>query len=1167
MVKTCILIFLLITFQGARANLFTVISPQDNLNPGTLRWALQQSASNGTLIADTIFFNIPSTLPAARVIQLDSELPFVTSNVVIDATTQPGAPWGGTGDAKIVITPRVFQNCKRGFVIRDATNVEIYGFLIAGFINSDPTISERFSDAIFMWNVSNVTLGKITKGNSFTGNFNSIRHEAIPERNGDPVPAGIGNNIIIRSNTIGKNQTGRPLTREGVVNGVALFQCSNVIIGGQPDEINSFMVFLNAIRIGLKTLNPNDTSIIDITGNRFDPATSVPPLPFALPILGIEVNDNDLLNPGFHLLSIKSNIIQKYTTGITIARLKHPFNIVNNTIDLDRSHSLFPASLGIGVVACDSGTIGEPNAANTVHDCKNFGLAINSSKYIKISNNSIFCTPKGISISVPGVVIPKIIELVIDPSLVATGKTCASCHVEIFNTNSCNSEIYNGENFETSVTADNQGFWVYSGPLSCNTSFTTTSLSGSTSEFYTPFQFILDTSTIVVRDASCGRNNGSITGLRILNGVTFFWEDLLGNVVGSDTNLINVGPGFYRLVGVKQNLGCVLTTRFIEIKNIQPFINLSLMQIIQPSDCGGMGSIKNITVQGGPPIIFKYRWTNAFSVTVGNALDLINVGPGAYRLTVSVISDTTCSTSAGPFILTNQPAPNIDSSSVQITGATCGLANGSIQGLQINNPTGNQLFIWKNSSGIIVGNASSLLNVRAGRYKFLYKDDAPCDTLRTGYFNIINSGRINIDESSILIHPSGCTVNNGSITNLIITGASIYNWRKLSDNSVVGNSPNLFNVGPGAYQLFASDPVNGCRDSTSIINIPNSAIQPVIIGSSIVREETCNKANGSVFLSNINPPSGYQFKWVKNSTDTFSSMLSIINLSAGDYTLIAFDTNGCSQVAFHIVLVNHPGPKLLVNNARLSNDTCTQFKGSVTNLVATGTSLPFSYSWVDRQSSLVVSQQKDLINVGAGDYSMIIQDNNGCTDSSQLFHIVNVAPILPAPLYDEAYVKRNTSANLIVKNPGKGIYHMFEDPATLLEYNQNTTGNFVTPILRSDREYYIKLQVGACSSPASHIHINVIDFSKVFAPNSFSPNNDNINDIFRINVFGKIVIDYLEIYNRWGGQVFRTKDISKGWNGKFNNLDAPTGVYVWILQGYDIDGTVINLKGSLLLIR
>jgi gliding motility-associated-like protein len=56
------------------------------------------------------------------------------------------------------------------------------------------------------------------------------------------------------------------------------------------------------------------------------------------------------------------------------------------------------------------------------------------------------------------------------------------------------------------------------------------------------------------------------------------------------------------------------------------------------------------------------------------------------------------------------------------------------------------------------------------------------------------------------------------------------------------------------------------------------------------------------------------------------------------------------------------------------------------------------------------------------------------------------------------------------------------------------------------------------------------------------------------------------IYNRWGGVVFRTKNINEGWNGNINKQPAPAGAYVYSISGTDQRKKVV-VKGTILLLR
>ena len=69
--------------------------------------------------------------------------------------------------------------------------------------------------------------------------------------------------------------------------------------------------------------------------------------------------------------------------------------------------------------------------------------------------------------------------------------------------------------------------------------------------------------------------------------------------------------------------------------------------------------------------------------------------------------------------------------------------------------------------------------------------------------------------------------------------------------------------------------------------------------------------------------------------------------------------------------------------------------------------------------------------------------------------------------------------------------------------------------------------------------VNVHSNFKLWVPNSFTPNNDGINDFFKPVVAG---VDYYEliILDRWGEVVFRTSDVNESWDG-YNGLLSPSG--------------------------
>lgn len=94
-----------------------------------------------------------------------------------------------------------------------------------------------------------------------------------------------------------------------------------------------------------------------------------------------------------------------------------------------------------------------------------------------------------------------------------------------------------------------------------------------------------------------------------------------------------------------------------------------------------------------------------------------------------------------------------------------------------------------------------------------------------------------------------------------------------------------------------------------------------------------------------------------------------------------------------------------------------------------------------------------------------------------------------------------------------------------------------------------------------------LGFPPIFSiPNAFTPNGDNLNNIFTIN--GERIASFrMEIYNRWGERIFETNSITQGWDGKINGKEAQQGTYAYrVLVRGGIGDEVIKI-GRVSLIR
>lgn len=88
---------------------------------------------------------------------------------------------------------------------------------------------------------------------------------------------------------------------------------------------------------------------------------------------------------------------------------------------------------------------------------------------------------------------------------------------------------------------------------------------------------------------------------------------------------------------------------------------------------------------------------------------------------------------------------------------------------------------------------------------------------------------------------------------------------------------------------------------------------------------------------------------------------------------------------------------------------------------------------------------------------------------------------------------------------------------------------------------------GFCKVASAPLLVSVSKTDDQF-PNAFTPNGDDLNEVFRPLFYCPVQSTLLRIYNRWGARVFETQNPQEGWDGRINGENAPSDVYVWYLE-------------------
>ncbi|MBK7763129.1 MAG: gliding motility-associated C-terminal domain-containing protein [Bacteroidetes bacterium] len=198
--------------------------------------------------------------------------------------------------------------------------------------------------------------------------------------------------------------------------------------------------------------------------------------------------------------------------------------------------------------------------------------------------------------------------------------------------------------------------------------------------------------------------------------------------------------------------------------------------------------------------------------------------------------------------------------------------------------------------------------------------------------------------------------------------------------------------------------------------------------------------------------------------------------------------------------------------------------------------------------------------LGTTTYYAILLEPHGCQDTLDV--IVSIQPPFTMNLLNnDTTIYMGESVQLMVEGNAPFLYW---SPTEYLGFTQSNDP-VATPL--EDITYTVtgvSLMHG-CPQTDS-VRITVI-MQNVFVPNAFSPNDDGLNDVFRITARKLINVQEFMILNRWGNVVFSTKDIRQGWDGKYKGIKQDAGVYYYMIRVAYPNGTSEFIKGDLTLLR
>lgn len=629
---------------------------------------------------------------------------------------------------------------------------------------------------------------------------------------------------------------------------------------------------------------------------------------------------------------------------------------------------------------------------------------------------------------------------------------------------------------------------------------------------------------------SCsGASNGTIT-VTPLSGTAPYLYSLDGGAPvagGASYTFINVAAGAHSVI-VTDALGCITNPIPVTVNAGPP-----LTTTVSTSDvlCNG-GATGVITV--AVPLIGTAPYQYSLDNITWQASNVFN-GLTAGNYTVYYRESNGCQGSQP--VTVNEPA-GMTSSAATVASVCNGQNNGTITVTVSGGITPYDYSI----NGGVSWQSSNIFTTGAGIYTITIRDANGCTKTQSATVNepaVLNASSVNSNAS--------CNGGNDGVITVNATGGNAgYTY---SIDGVTFQPSNIFNVAPGPYTVTVNDNLGCSSTFNTVVGLTNDLtftpqIDPTICESTSTQLQLLSNAN----VYSWTPSTGL-------SNTTISNPIANPTVTT-PYTVTA-TLGRCSAVDNVTVNVN-PAP---IPDAGPPGFICY---GQTYQLQGSGgvqfTWTPSTYLNSTNISNPVSAPLKTITYT----LSEVI-DAFGCKSLSTDQVTVDVTPPIKVKTFpydtigypgDQFRLNATSIAPFYTWTPTIGL----SDP------------NIANPVLTvgtigSDIIYKVTAYTVAGCRGEGFVNLKVFKGPELYIPTAFTPNGDGLNDLFYPFPVGIKSINYFKVYNRWGQLLFSSTTLFKGWNGKLQGVEQPSGVFVFMAQGVDKNGKLITRKGTVTLIR
>jgi gliding motility-associated-like protein len=564
------------------------------------------------------------------------------------------------------------------------------------------------------------------------------------------------------------------------------------------------------------------------------------------------------------------------------------------------------------------------------------------------------------------------------------------------------------------------------------------------------------------------------------------------------------------------------------------------------------GSNPTPTITGLPGGIFTTSGTITLNSVTG-VIDLAATPAGIYSITYTTSGICLNSTTV-TITISTAPTSAFSFSS----GAYCQSAGGTVVPVF---GTGSAAGIFTSATGLSLNPTTGEIDIALstpGNYT-VYNNMAASG----GCAATVDSATIIIDQPATSNSGVDTAVCAGTILNVTgtVTGTTGLTWSS-TGSGIFGSSTSSSTTytsssadslaGSVMLIVTSSDPSGVCNAVADTMLLTINSLPDANTGT--VQSLTCNAT--TVTLTGSSASAGASFYWTGPGIVSGDSTSAPVVNSAGTYSLTVTNSNGCSSTATTTVIDNTLPPVADAGPQQLLG--C-----GITNLTLDGSASTnganISYLWTTVNGSIISGSTTPQPTVDLnGLYTLIVTDaSNGCSATDTV--TVTGAPGSSASFTADPTTGisplnvnfTNTSQNADTFSWSFGDSLSSTSSLTDASFVY-TTGTYTVTLIASNNSQ--------CPDTAEVVIIVMDDFTFLI-PNIFTPNGDDVNDIFKVTSTGLENLN-ASIYDRWGLKLYEWNGISGGWDGRTaSGVTCPDGTYYYLMTVTGLDGKERFFKG------